>query len=60
MRLRQPRHGEVPVVVEKRASRGRKLRSTEPADSRLRIDGAQLANQRARVQIAGRLAARNQ
>ena len=59
MRLRQPRHGEVPIVVEKGASRGRELRSAESADGRLRIDGAQLTNERARVQIAGRLAARN-
>ena len=59
-RLGQPGDRHTAIVLEQRAARGRELRSAQAADGDLRIDRAQLAHERAGVQIAGRLAAGNQ
>ena len=51
---------EVAVVVDEPAAGGRELRAAEAGDGERRIEREQLARQRAGVQVAGRLAARQQ
>ena len=52
--------GEIAIVVDEAAARRRELRATKAGDGNVRIDRAQLARQRAGVEIAGRLAAREE
>src|SRR6185436_10824359 len=57
-RLGEAGHGDAAVVVEELTSGCREARTTEPGNGRARSECLELARERARVQIAGRLAAR--
>ena len=59
-RLRQPGDRDVAVIVHERAAGRRELRPAEAGDANGGIEGQQLARQRAGIEIAGRLAAREQ
>src|ERR1019366_5719739 len=58
--LRQTGDGQTAVVVDELSARRGEPRTAEARDRCRRIDRAELARQRARIQIAGRLAARQQ